>query len=127
MGDYVRRIKMAAAGAAVAVTAGIAFASSASATQTDTAPNKETTAAAFAEAASQPEKIAGPELSASAWGSIAKKAAGSFAGSAAWDYIKANGARDAQRLAENRKGAFLRGEVGGTDVHTDVNMSRAFD
>ncbi|MET9607267.1 hypothetical protein ABZZ17_19655 [Streptomyces sp. NPDC006512] len=120
-------MKMAAACAALAVTAGIAFASSASASQKETEPNKETTAAAFAEAANRPDKLTETEFTTKAWASVAKKAAGSFAGSAAWDYVKANTGRDMQRLAENRKGAFIRGEVAGTDVHTNVNFSRAFD
>ncbi|WP_156727316.1 hypothetical protein [Streptomyces apocyni] len=120
-----RRIKIATAGVAVGLTAGIVFASSASADSLSSAPKKETTAVAFEEAAAKPDK-AEDELQPMRWASLAKKAAGSFAGSAAWDYVKANGHKDAARLAKNRKGAFIRGGVGAESPNA-VDLSRSFD
>ncbi|MEN8649571.1 hypothetical protein ABCR94_02685 [Streptomyces sp. 21So2-11] len=101
------------------MTVGIVFASSASA-DSDPVPT-ETTAVAFAEAGTGPEKVVNAGVQPLAWASIAKKAAGSFAGSAAYDYIKASNA-----IPQRKGRAFKRGDV-GVDLQSDVNLSRSFD
>ncbi|MFJ4094124.1 hypothetical protein ACIPYS_21295 [Kitasatospora sp. NPDC089913] len=120
-------VLLAAAAAATAFT----FTSSASAAPAPSSSEPETTATAFAEAAQGPENISTPDGAPAAFlgkaaKEAAKKVASSAAGSAAWEFAKAHTADHAQRIADNRKGQFLRGEV-GPDVRSDVDLSKAFD
>ncbi|MFJ7181076.1 hypothetical protein ACIQXA_32850 [Streptomyces massasporeus] len=103
----------------VGLTIGVTFASSASADSASAAA--ETTAITFAEAGGRPEKVQEVNAVAASWTSFLKKAAGSAAGSAAYDYLKASNA------IPKRKGAqFRRGDV-GVDVHSEIDLSRSFD
>ncbi|MGR8008668.1 hypothetical protein [Streptomyces hypolithicus] len=101
------------------MTVGIVFASSASADSDFSA--SETTAVAFADAGKEPEKVAEGDMQAMRWGSFLKKAAGSAAGSAAYDYVKASNA-----IPQRKGKAFRRGDA-GIDFENDIDMSRSFD
>ncbi|MGW0753215.1 hypothetical protein [Streptomyces sp. NPDC002587] len=102
------------------LTLGVAFASSASADTVST--SAETTAVTFAEAGAKPDKLrdinAAPMGS---WGTFLKKAAGSAAGQAAYEYIKASNA-----IPKREGAAFRRGDV-GVDVQSEIDLSRSFD
>ncbi|MEJ8655472.1 MULTISPECIES: hypothetical protein [Streptomyces] len=102
------------------LTIGIVFASSASA-DSDVKPN-ESTAVAFAEAGVGPEKVTDINSQAQrSWTSLLKKAAGSAAGSAAWDYLKASNA------IPQRKGKQFRRGDSGVDIQNELDLSRSFD
>lgn len=113
-----------AAGVTVGLTAGIVFTSTASA-DSHSVPTNESTASAFAEAATKPENVVAPEAAPmGGLGSFLKKAAGSAAGSAAYDYIKAVGAIPDSK----RKGKpFMRGDAGADHHQNTVDLSRSFD
>ncbi|MFD9370706.1 hypothetical protein ACFWA6_23820 [Streptomyces sp. NPDC060020] len=114
-----RKLRALAIGVA-GLTIGVAFASSASADSVS-AP-AETTAVTFAEVGNQPDKLR--DINAApmgAWTSVLKKAAGSAAGSAAYDYIKASNA-----IPKREGAAFRRGDV-GVDVQSGLDLSRSFD
>lgn len=118
-----RRIALTAAAVTAGMAAGIVFTSSASAEPSNAGVQQGTTAAAFAEAAAKPENVVDPSVQPRSWASFLKKAAGSAAGSAAYDYVKAVGA-----IPKNKSGRqFRRGDVAGYESPSHVDLSRSFD
>ncbi|MFE5677695.1 hypothetical protein ACFQ7B_30080 [Streptomyces erythrochromogenes] len=113
-----RKSQALAIGVAGLTIGGIVFASSASADSVSA--SAETTAATFAEAGGQPDKLREVDA-APMYASFLKKAAGSFVGGAAYDYIKASNA-----IPKREGAAFRRGDV-GVDVQSEIDLSRSFD
>ncbi|WP_158745118.1 hypothetical protein [Streptomyces sp. NRRL S-1448] len=116
------RVKLVVAGAAVAVCVTAVTASSASA---ESSVKAETTAVAFQEASTKPEKVVGGDGRMEprcGWAGFAKGIAQGVVGNAAYE-----AAKYAMNHPAKPKGYFMRG---GIPVRSEVSaseMSRAFD
>ncbi|MBM7167597.1 hypothetical protein JQK87_04080 [Streptomyces sp. G44] len=118
-----KRTKTLVAAGVLAAVATVAVSTSASADHS-VDPAKETTAVAFKEAAQGPEKKSETVAQRGLWKEVAKKAAASFAGSAAYDAAKAHVKK---QYGKAPKGYFVRGGAAVSDGTESVDLNRAFD
>jgi hypothetical protein len=117
-----KRTKSFVAAGVIAAVATVAVATSASATNSATRA-EETTAAAFQAAAQGPDQKVVKAEPRAAWKEIAKKAAGSFLGSAAYEVATS---RAKKQFGKAPKGYFMRGGAPVTN-DVDLDLDRAFD
>jgi hypothetical protein len=119
-----KRAKSVVAVGLVAAIATVAVTTNASA-ETSVSAGQETTAAAFEEAAQGPDQETVQAEPRAAMKEVAKKAAGSFLGSAAWEAATAGVKASTGKKAKGR-GHFLRGGVSvANDI--EVDLDRFFD